>query len=279
MILEIERFAAHEERLVAIGQQKYGSIGQGVILYSRYDTIENLLTTLADTIRVGDDYGRFRFQYGMNKAYFGMHGSYVVTSHATEAMVGFDHGLEGSITEDTYFALLCSARGVKFKWMHSYMLEQSPFSIMDFIRQRRRWYNGLWLCAVTPNIPESERFWLRLFLWFWTFSWVNNLSFYAHFVYPTNTPLWMGLIGGISFAFNIGVYLVGFLVSFSPSRIGWSQFLSYFFLTAMGIPVFSSIEAAGALYGMLFPSNDFYVVQKEKKKAIELVDADDGKSI
>jgi egghead protein (zeste-white 4 protein) len=268
LILEVERFAAREERLVAIGQQRYPCIGQGVILYSMYDSIENLVTTLADCIRVGDDYGRFRFQYALRKALFGMHGSYVVIAQSVEAEVGFDWGLEGSITEDTFFALLCMSRGVGFQWMHSFMYEQSPFSVKDFIKQRQRWFNGLWLCALSPTIPEPDRRWLRIFLWFWTLSWINNLTFYAHFAYPTNTPLWMGILGGVSFGFNVGVYIVGFLISFKPSRLGWPKYILYFLLTALGIPVFSSIEAAAALYGLFSPSLDFYIVQKEKTAAL-----------
>ena len=78
----------------------------------------------------------------------------------------------------------------------------------------------------------------------------------------------MGILGGVSFGFNVGVYIVGFLISFKPSRLGWPKYILYFLLTALGIPVFSSIEAAAALYGLFSPSLDFYIVQKEKTAAL-----------
>lgn len=46
----------------------------------------------------------------------GMHGSFVVCQTAVEQQFGFDHGLEGSITEDTFFAMHVAAKGIKVKW-------------------------------------------------------------------------------------------------------------------------------------------------------------------
>ena len=55
-----------------------------------------------------------------------MHGSFVVANQGVERMVGFDHGLAGSITEDCYVALRARADGgVKFSWVDAYMFEQS----------------------------------------------------------------------------------------------------------------------------------------------------------
>jgi hypothetical protein len=66
------------------GAQKYGNIGQGVIKYNT-EHIENYLTTLADTIRVGDDYGKFALQYRMmQEPLIGMHGSFVICQNAVE---------------------------------------------------------------------------------------------------------------------------------------------------------------------------------------------------
>ena len=42
----------------------YGHIGQGVICYNT-ETIESTLCSLADTVRVGDDYGKFALQCNM----------------------------------------------------------------------------------------------------------------------------------------------------------------------------------------------------------------------
>jgi len=62
------------------------------------------------SIRVGDDFGKFRLQYESQSPWIGMHGSFVVCSNAVERAVGFNHGIRGSITEDAYFALVAWAR-------------------------------------------------------------------------------------------------------------------------------------------------------------------------
>ena len=100
-----------------------------------------LRRSLADTIRVGDDFGKFALQYRMfEDPLIGMHGSFVVCQNAVEIDFGFDHGVEGSITEDTFFAMHIASHGVKVKWCEGHMFEQSPFNVEDFAKQRCRWY-------------------------------------------------------------------------------------------------------------------------------------------
>jgi egghead protein (zeste-white 4 protein) len=133
----------HNDMLVSHGKQVFGDIGQGVILYGANKEIDNYITTLADSFRVSDDLGKFRLQFYTKRPWIGMHGSFVVCPNAVEKHIGFDHGMPGSITEDAYFALVAWERGVKFAWVDTYMYEQSPFSIYDFIMQRRRWFGGV----------------------------------------------------------------------------------------------------------------------------------------
>ena len=101
------------EMAVLRNEKRWGNIGQGVIKYGCHDNPPNYLTTLADSIRVADDFGKFRVQYELHEPLIGMHGSFVVCQTAVEAAVGFDHGISGSITEDAYFALVARAEGVK----------------------------------------------------------------------------------------------------------------------------------------------------------------------
>jgi hypothetical protein len=77
---------------------------------------DNWVTTLADSVRVGDDFGKFRIQYELHEPLIGMHGSFVVCQNAVERLVTFDHGMEGSITEDAFFALVAQVKGIKFSW-------------------------------------------------------------------------------------------------------------------------------------------------------------------
>jgi hypothetical protein len=53
------------------GEKKYGDVGQGVIIYGSAIHFENYVTTLADSVRVGDDYGKFRLQYETKRPLIG----------------------------------------------------------------------------------------------------------------------------------------------------------------------------------------------------------------
>jgi hypothetical protein len=50
------------DEAVRKGEQEYGMIGQGVIVYGRGEVV-NWVTTLADSVRVADDFGKFRYVF------------------------------------------------------------------------------------------------------------------------------------------------------------------------------------------------------------------------
>ena len=76
-----------------------------------------------------------------------MKGSYVVTKVGSEKKVSFDNGLNGSIAEDAYFAIKAMDMGFTFNFIEGEMREKSPFSFSDFIKQRKRWMQGIYLVA------------------------------------------------------------------------------------------------------------------------------------
>jgi egghead protein (zeste-white 4 protein) len=257
----IYHFAVGECRAVMAGKRPYARIGQGVILYGK-GRIVNWLTTLADSIRVGDDYGRFRLQFENGKAYFGMHGSFIVIQNGIEKMIGLDHGPQASITEDAFFALVAQSMGVEFSFIHAFMYEKSPFSVRDFIRQRQRWFGGLWLCVKSPNIPRWERLVLSTFMVLWSISWLCIVMVYVNLLYPTGTPGWLAVSGGISFAYYVTLYLVGFIRTFDW-RDGKRRLVLLLIAQLLLLPIFSLMEAIGVFYGLFAPPKNFYVVQKE----------------
>ncbi|KAK0045086.1 beta-1 4-mannosyltransferase egh [Biomphalaria pfeifferi] len=129
------------------------SIGQGHITYDNGEIV-NWITTLADSTRVGIDYGCRRFcMRVLHKPVFGFKGSFVVAEADVEKRVGFDYGPEGSIAEDCYFACLAYSKGISFGFVEGTMIEQSTFTVQDFIQQRHRWMHGIYLTALSPIIP------------------------------------------------------------------------------------------------------------------------------
>lgn len=254
-------FARQESEAVRSGRQEYARIGQGVVLYGARQIV-NRITTLADSIRVGDDYGRFRLQFEHGKAYFGIHGSYIIIQNRVEKLLGLDHGPEASITEDAYFALVAQSSGIRFSFIHTFMYEKSPFSIKDFIIQRRRWFGGLWMCVFSRHIPLKERLPLGGFMCLWSISWLCILMVYLNLLYPTGTPPWLAIVGGVSFAYYVFLYLVGFWRTFDR-RKDKQHMVLYLVAQTLLIPVFSLMEAAGVFYGLISPPRSFDIVQKE----------------
>lgn len=258
----IHAFILKEDERTGHGSKALPNIGQGVILYGR-NGIVNWLTTLADSIRVGDDYGRFRLQFEHGKAWFGMHGSFIVIQNGLEQAIGFDHGPQCSITEDCYFAMVAQRDGVRFEFIHAFMDERSPFTVADFARQRRRWFGGLWLCVLAPELPLISRLVMGTFMLLWSLSWLCIAMVYLNFLVPTGTPVWLAVVGGVSFFYYVSLYILGYLRTFDPRREGWFRYIGRFVLQVVFIPVFSLMEAAGVLYGLISPPRDFFVVQKE----------------
>lgn len=70
-----------------------------------------------------------------------------------ERKVSYDNGPDSSVAEDTYFGILAASQGYSFDFIHGNMCEKSPFSLMDFLQQRKRWLQGLLLVAHSSRLP------------------------------------------------------------------------------------------------------------------------------
>ena len=120
---------------------------------------------MADSFRVADDYGKLRCQFTyFNKPIFGWKGSYVVCNAGAERKITFDWGLEGSKAEDCFFGMIALDRGYTFDFIEGEMHEKSPFTIIDFVKQRKRWIQGFYLVCASQQIPVKSKFLLTMCL-------------------------------------------------------------------------------------------------------------------
>jgi beta-1,4-mannosyltransferase len=261
--------------------QEWPSIGQGPIVYGRSmvsnsglpsSGVGNWFTTLADSSRVSDDCGRYRVQYENGEVWIGMHGSFVVASNSVEKAVTFDHGLEGSIAEDAYFAMLARTRSVRFAWIDAFMYEQSPFTFEDFVKQRARWLvGGLKVCS-SERIPFHIRSGMLAMTGLWSlmpftyFSLMLAILFgnidptiasdrwYYHFILPLMASM------------SVWSYVFGFLVTFKVEDFGFFGFITLLYAQLALTPVFGLMEVcsvAYALWNFSVLSVAFHVVQKQ----------------
>jgi len=243
-------------------------VGQGIILYG-HEEIVNPLTTMADSIRVSDDYCRFRMYHTIGYPIQGMKGSYVVCRSDVECDVSFDVGAPHSITEDAAFALKAMQKGVKFDFCRGVMLEKSPFTFVDFIKQRRRWMQGLWLNTLQNDIRWNAKIVLFVMMLTWT-----ALPFIVLFNYlllfipaPPHTPYEI-FNRTTCQAVTLFVYLFGAIHNFNIPKWGLlyvARYIVFVSGTVLLIPVWNLLEACGVIYVLLTfrARRDFYVVKKE----------------
>jgi beta-1,4-mannosyltransferase len=237
-------------------------IGQGVVLYHR-DLDKHPFLTLADSVRTGDDLGRFRFQHVFGQSAFGMHGSFILVRSDVEKEVGFDLGPAGSVTEDAWWSLVEMAQGRRSRWIDGYCLEQSTQSAMDFLKQRRRWFVGL--CLVCLHAPA--RLWHRITLVtsviLWGVGWLGWWSVsIAAVVVNARIPLVVLLIGTGSLAAYSALYLLGLELNLDQRNLPWYRRLPWHLAQILFLPVYSLLESAAVVYGVIKPDFDFHVVKK-----------------
>ncbi|KAL3852336.1 hypothetical protein ACJMK2_015993 [Sinanodonta woodiana] len=243
-------------------------IGQGAISYANGEVL-NWFTTLADSIRVAFDYGLFRFQLDVcHRPLFGLKGSYIVIKQGVEKEVGLDFGPRGSIAEDCYFGLLAWKKGYKFGFVLGEMQEKSPFTCMDYIRQRRRWFVGQMFTALSGEIPLYCKLCLILSLSCNILMPLSISNIFLNTLFPLAKPNIMqiltGLLGGIfTFLYGFGAYKSLHVRCWSMSKLTLTCIASF----VLVMPLSACMDSIATCWGLLnLNSDQFYLIQKETQK-------------
>ncbi|MHB8449916.1 MAG: glycosyltransferase family 2 protein [Mycobacteriales bacterium] len=237
-------------------------IGQGAILYHQHLRKHPLLT-LADMIRTGDDLGRFYLQHRLGFTLFGLHGSFILVRNSVEKQVGFDFGPEGSITEDAFWALREMAAGNRCRWVDGFLLEQSTQSVRDFVLQRRRWFAGMGRAVLYAQAPAWIRVPLAVFTALWSISWLSMLYTCLNVITGLRTSLPLSLLGDFAYVTYAITYLVGLHVNLRDRPgMPWRRRATLYLLQVVLLPIFTTLEAAGVVAGIVRAERGFHVVRK-----------------
>ena len=237
-------------------------IGQGVVLYHR-DLAEHPFLTLADSVRTGDDLGRFRLQHRFGQSAFGMHGSFILVRNDVEKEVGFDLGPAGSVTEDAWWSLVEMAQGRRSRWVDGYCLEQSTQSVMDFLKQRRRWFVGLVLVCLRAPAHVFHRLTLVSSVILWGVGWLGwwSVSIAAVLV-DARIPRVVLFIGTSSLAAYSALYLLGLELNLDQRGVPWYRRIPWQLAQILLLPIYSLLESYAVIYGVVRPTVGFHIVKK-----------------
>lgn len=237
-------------------------IGQGAILYHR-DWKSHPFFTLSDCIRTGSDLGRLYLSMLIGVPLFGLHGSYIVVRNDVEKAVGFDVGPVGSITEDAFWGCQQMEAGRRCRWVDGYLEEQCTQSVSDFMKQRRRWFNGLVKVAIYAPARLRWRAVIGMSTAAWALAPVTWIYTVAHFMVGGYVEPWVRAIANGSFAVYITATLVGMQVNLDQHGTrGRIRRASWYVMWLILLPAFSLMESASVAYAIVKPSNGFHVVRK-----------------
>ncbi|XP_028039181.1 beta-1,4-mannosyltransferase egh [Bombyx mandarina] len=247
------------------GQYQFG---QGLITYAN-EQIVNWLTTLADSFRVADDMGKLRLQfYLFHKPLFSWKGSYVVTQVSAEKKVSFDNGLDGSVAEDCFFAMKAYKEGYTFNFVEGEMWEKSPFTLWDFMQQRKRWIQGILLVVHSKEIPLVNNVFLAISCYSWVTLPLSTSNVVLAALCPIPCPQFLDIACGFTAAVNIYMYIFGVIKSFPVHRFGPLKFILFVGGALATIPLNIVIENIAVIWGMLGKKHKFYIVNKEIKTPV-----------
>lgn len=259
-------------------------VGQGTILYHRAFKTHKFLT-LADMRRTGDDFGHFHLQHRLGRTIFGFHGAFIVCRQDTETTLGFDVGPAGSITEDAWWILVAMKDGYRTKWVEGYLDEQATQSIMDFLKQRRRWMYGL--MKVVLQSPASWPY--RIIVGWFVFSWMFVPIFLplqigymvALYVLGLDVPQFYRFCVMFIVAMQICMYLIGWFGNVHESdQIPTWQVPFWTLVLLVLTPLFQLLEMAPLVMaffaGCTTNGKGFHIVQKSATKTNDVEQGEAG---
>ncbi|KAL1110469.1 hypothetical protein AAG570_007997 [Ranatra chinensis] len=244
------------------------SFGQGLITYANEEVV-NWVTTLADSFRVADDMGKLRLQFSLfHKPLLSWKGSYVVTQVRAEREVSFDNGLDGSVAEDCFFAMCAYKQGYTFNFVEGEMWEKSPFTLWDFVQQRKRWIQGIMLVVHSKVIPLRYKFLLGVSCYSWVTMPLSTSNIILAALCPIPCPPLMDFLCAFIGAVSIYMYIFGVIKSFSLYRFGLFKFSLCIIGALLTIPVNALIENIAVIWGLFGKKHKFYIVNKDLRPPV-----------
>ena len=187
---------------------------------------------------------------------------------AAERQVSFDNGLDGSVAEDCFFAMKAYAEGYTFDFIDGEMWEKSPFTLWDFVQQRKRWLQGILLVVHSKIIPVKKKLFLALSCYSWVTLPLSTSNIILAGLCPITCPPIVDFLCAFIGAVSIYMYIFGVVKSFSLYRFGFGRYIMCICGALATIPFNLIIENVAVIWGLFGKKHKFYVVSKEYKAPV-----------
>ncbi|CAI9725772.1 Hypothetical predicted protein [Octopus vulgaris] len=238
--------------------------GQGVITYADGEIV-NWLTTLSDVVRVGMDYGMLRFCLKfLHKPVFSWKGSFIVSNAGVERKITYDFGPDGSIAEDCFFAMSAWRDGHTFGFVEGDMHEKSTFSLVDYIKQRKRWVQGILLVLFSRMLPWRCKMGLSVMILSWLTLPFTVPNIILVLLFPLPMPTIVNALCGFIGGTVVFLFIFGAIKSFSLRNMGRCQYILLCLAPILVAPLAMIMESISVIWAIFGHQNHvFDVVNKE----------------
>ncbi|MDT7886161.1 MAG: glycosyltransferase family 2 protein [Thermoproteota archaeon] len=240
-------------------------LGNGIILYPL--DFENTSIHAQELIRTGNEDIKNLFWQKVKKIpLFGYHGSHFLVRSDIEAEIGWDFGI--CRAEDWLFHIKVAEKyGKVVSYMKGFAYEKSPYTLMDRLKQRRRWILGNFDIIKRKDI--SLKFKLPIYY----------SIFLLYFPIPSL------LLATLATLYtNIGMFPFSFLVGFMWFTMLRNYILSYNlhsrYLDKTKIKIYSLlinwikgavIEVINPWYALIKRVHSYEVINKDKKQRLKYI--------
>ena len=145
------------------------------------------------------------------------------------------------------------------------MWESSPYTFGDYLKQRRRWLQGLSLLFRSNRVPFYVKPGITFTVLSWSLMPITSLGVVITYFYRVPS-IWLDPLLAFITANYIMMVLLGTALSFSPRRIGWAKFFGYLLMTIPSYVVIFVGENTAAITTWFDRGLKFNIIQKEKDK-------------
>ena len=182
----------------------------------------------------------------------------------------------GSTAEDAYFAIKAMDQGYTFDFIEGEMWEKSPFTFNDFIKQRKRWMQGIFLVATDPKLSFKSRFFIGLSILAWITVPLSTSNVLLAKIFPLQLPWILDVFVGFMGAMALYLYGFGYVKQHPLKRYSHLKLLLVIpeiFLASISSIVCENIAVITMWFGNWY---EFYIVQKESE---DLFDDNDSRTV